>query len=39
VKILSEVVTSRYGAMVAHSFCVEEPDGMPIEFGRVEPAP
>ncbi|HET6509155.1 MAG TPA: VOC family protein [Baekduia sp.] len=38
VKILSEVVTSRYGDMVAHSFYVEDPDGMPIEFGQVEPA-
>ncbi|HEY6760400.1 MAG TPA: VOC family protein [Baekduia sp.] len=38
VKIISDVVTSRYGAMVAHSFYVEDPDGMPIEFGQVEPA-
>lgn len=36
VKITSELVTSRYGKMVAHSFYVEDPDGVPVEFGQVE---
>jgi glyoxylase I family protein len=36
VNITSEVVTSHYGNMVAYSFYVDDPDGMPVEFGQVE---
>jgi catechol 2,3-dioxygenase-like lactoylglutathione lyase family enzyme len=38
VKIVTDLVTHEYGDMVAHSFYVEDPDGMPIEFGQLERA-